>query len=146
MARKRFNTKRRVHTQPPDTAMLRVFAKRLRYGGNPEHKRNPGDFGLTPASAPGPDSTLCEEANIFNKEKALALLRQGVLRGMISEQTRGDGIPQNIWAVVDGIPLEAALENEVLAQYHGYPISIGDPLGPEILRLWKERDEQSVPH
>lgn len=29
-----------------------------RYEGSPHHKRNPGDFGLTPPSAPRLDKTL----------------------------------------------------------------------------------------
>jgi hypothetical protein len=28
------------------------LSERIGYGGNPEHKRNPGDFNLTPLSAP----------------------------------------------------------------------------------------------
>lgn len=36
-----------------------------------------------------------------------------------------------------GIPLEAQLENEAAETYHGYPMPVGDPLGREILRLWK---------
>jgi hypothetical protein len=48
-------------------------AKRVRYGGNPEHKANPGDFELEPPSSPRPDKTLCDRTGIFERSKALAL-------------------------------------------------------------------------
>jgi hypothetical protein len=32
------------------------------YGGSPHHKRNPGNFGLTPPAAPRLDKTMCDEA------------------------------------------------------------------------------------
>ena len=46
-----FNPKRRL-LQPSaeDVERLCVLAEKVVYGGNPEHKRNPGDFGLTPPS------------------------------------------------------------------------------------------------
>ncbi|MCY4261041.1 MAG: hypothetical protein OXC91_12375 [Rhodobacteraceae bacterium] len=50
MARyRKFNPKRRLAS--PDTytgTELVGLAKAVKYSGNPEHKRNPGDFGLTP--------------------------------------------------------------------------------------------------
>jgi hypothetical protein len=47
MPRESFNPKRAIH----DAAMLspaqvEYWAEAARYSGNPEHKRNPGDFGL----------------------------------------------------------------------------------------------------
>lgn len=137
MARKDFNPKRRIRPLPIKTELLKALEKRVRYGGNPEHKMNPGDFGLEPPSSPRPDKTLCDGTGIFEREKAVALLREGVRRGLISVQER-DGLPQNIWAVTaDGIPLEAQLENQASATYHGYPMPINDPLGSEIVRRWK---------
>lgn len=61
----------------------------LRYSGNPEHKRNPGDFGLTPPSGPRPGKTLCDQVEIYSRAEALALLKAGVRRG-ISAQERDD--------------------------------------------------------
>jgi len=106
------------------------------YGGNPEHKRNPGDFGLTPPSAPRRDKTLCDEAGIFTRAEALRLLKAGIERGLVSAHDSGP--PQNVWAVTaDGIPVEAQLENEGLLTYHGYPMPAADPLRREILARWQ---------
>ena len=52
---------------------------RVKYGGNPEHKRNPGDFGLTPPSQPRADKTLCDEVAVFKRTTALRLLRKGIV-------------------------------------------------------------------
>lgn len=85
---------------------------------------NPGDFGLDPPSSPRPDKTLCDGTGIFERSKAVELLQEGVRRGLISVQER-DGLPQNVWAVtLDGIPLEAQLENQVEATYRGYPMPL----------------------
>lgn len=121
---------------PGDPEHLRALRDRVDYGGNPEHKRSPGDFGLTPPSQPRPDKSLCDEAGIRSRAVAVDLLRAGIERGLISEQTPG-GFPQNVWAVTDdGIPLEAQLENRELGTYHGYPIPAGDPFGREVLLQW----------
>jgi hypothetical protein len=137
MARKSFNPKRRIRPLPIKKELLAVLTKRVQYGGNPEHKMNPGDFELEPPSSPRPDKTLCDGTGIFERNKAVTLLREGIRRGLISVQER-DGLPQNIWAVTpDGIPLEAQLENQATATYHGYPMPPGDPLGQEIVKLWE---------
>ena len=68
---------------------LKVMADTVTYGGNPEHKRNPGDFGLDPPSLPRQGKTLCDGANIFSRADALSLLRQGIVRGLVSKQERG---------------------------------------------------------
>lgn len=87
------------------------MASTVSYGGNPEHKRNPGDFGLTPPAAPRLDKTLCDEVQIFERTAATEHLRRGILRGLVSEVPLG-GWPRNIWSVTDsGEPLEAQLEN-----------------------------------
>ena len=115
MVRKRFNSKRHIRPLPIKKEFLAALIKRVQYGGNPEHKINPGDFGLEPPSSPRPDKTLCDGAGIFERDKAVTLLREGIRRGLISVQER-DGLPQNIWAVTpDGIPLEAQLENQATA-------------------------------
>jgi hypothetical protein len=140
MARKSFNPKRRIRPLPIVKEFLTTLAKRVHYGGNPEHKMNPGDFGLEPPSSPRPDKTLCDGTGIFERSKAVALLREGIRRGLISVQER-DGLPQNVWAVTaDGIPLEAQLENQATATYHGYPMPPSDPLGPEIVKRWKSHE------
>jgi hypothetical protein len=107
------------------------------YGGNPEHKRNPGDFDLTPSVIPRPDKTLCDAVGTFSHRIALRYLREGIRKGLVSVQTRGD-FPQNIWAVTDsGEPLEAQLENPTRGVYHGYPMPETDPLREKVLIQWQ---------
>ena len=134
--RNTFNPKRRLATRPPG-ADLEHLSSIVNYGGNPEHKRNPGDFGLTPPSSPRADKTLCDGVRIFRREMALDLLRKGVLLGMLSAQTR-NGFPQYIWAVTDdGEPLEAQLENQTTGTYHGYPMPLNDPFRQTVLDAWR---------
>jgi len=107
----------------------------LRYTGNPEHKRNPGDFGLTPPSVPRPGKTLCDEVGIYSRAEALAPLRAGFERGTFSAQER-DGWPQNVWAITEaGEPLEAQLEGR--GAYHGYPMAEADPFCSKVLERWE---------
>lgn len=133
--RKAFNPKRCI-ASPPDSLALAQLAARVRYGGNPEHKRNPGDFGLTPPASPRRNKTLCDEARIVRRSVALELLREGIRRGLVS-QWNGTGYPQNVWAVsAEGIPLEAQLENPANGTYHGYPMPDGDPFRERVIARW----------
>jgi len=118
---------------------LEQLAATVRYGGNPEHKRNPGNFGLDPPSSPRQAITLCDEAGIFKRVEALALLKEGPRRGLVSIQER-NGWPQNIWAVVNGRALQAMLENADQGAYHGYPLQEYEPLADEVLRRWGNAD------
>jgi hypothetical protein len=137
--RRRFNLKREIVDPRPAAVELKALSDRIGYGGNPEHKRNPGDFGLTPPSAPRADKTLCDEAGILARAAALAALREGVRKGLISRATRGD-FPQNIWSVTkNGLPLEAELENREVGTYHGYPMPENDPFREAVLDTWKAR-------
>jgi hypothetical protein len=100
LKRRTFNPKRRICTKQEFQSLqgvLSMLLEKAHYRGNPEHKRNPGDFGLTPASAPRPGKTLCDEVQIFSRTEALRLLREGLRRGMFSPQER-NGWPQNVWA------------------------------------------------
>jgi hypothetical protein len=134
------NPKRRIQpdlTTAEAQARLEDFAKRVSYGGNPEHKRNPGDFGLQPPSYPRQGKSLCDEVAIFTRAEALGLLRQGLRRGLISVQVR-QGWPQNVWAVApNDTPMEAMLENPAIGAYHGYPMLEDDPLAEEVLERWR---------
>jgi len=115
-----------------------ALAARLRYGGNPEHKRSPGDFGLTPPAAPRPDKELCDELAIFERTRALDLLQRGALLLLVSAQ-KVHGLPQNIWSFDDErSPLEAQLENWETATYHGYPLAAHDPFYT-VLDAWRAR-------
>lgn len=137
--RRSYNPKRALVAEKPEAAELAVLARKVRYTGNPEHKRNPGDFGLTPPSAPRADKTLCDMAGIRSRADALAILRRGVLEGLISDQKRG-AFPQNIWAVDDdGTMFEAQLDNQEAGTYHGYPIPEADPLRQVILQAMEDR-------
>ena len=132
-----FNPKRRICTGC-EPALLVELAQTVTYGGNTEHKRDPGDFGLTPPSQPRADKTLCDAVNINTRSAARRVLRAGAKKGLISEQTRGK-FPQNIWAVTaDGHPLEAQLENSLQGIYYGYPMPSTDPFRNEVLDRWNE--------
>ena len=54
---------------------LADLARRARYGGNPEHKRKPGDFGLEPPSSPRQGKTLCDVSGVFTRSRAARLLK-----------------------------------------------------------------------
>lgn len=135
--RARYNSKRRIR-QDVESEYLQLLADCVKYGGNPEQKRNPGDFGLIPPAQPRADKTLCDMAGIFSKRTATKLLRDGIKKGLISEREQ-NGYPQNIWAVTgEGMPLEAQLENAQTGVYHGYPMPETDPFREKVLAKWKE--------
>jgi hypothetical protein len=137
--RKSYNPKRALVANKPAQEELSAIAKKVSYIGNPEHKRNPGDFALTPPSAPRSDKTLCDLAGIRSRSEALSTLRSGVLDGLISDQKRGE-FPQNIWSVnSDGIPFEAQLDNQEAGTYHGYPMPEADPFREVVLKAWNSR-------
>lgn len=118
---------------------LRELRDSVRYGGNPEHKRNPGDFGLSPPSAAGhrPAKSLCDDVKVFRRQDALCLLRRGLELGLVSDRFE-DGWPKNVWMVTDGgVPLEAQWEAK--GSYHGYPMPEDDAFRDEVLKAWKRR-------
>ena len=115
------------------------MAGRVGYVGSPYHKRNPGDFSLTPPAQPRPDTTLCDGAGIFRVEKAEQWLREGVRRGMISEPAQS-GFPNHVWAVTDeGVVLEAKYGGGESGHYHGYPLFEPDPFRGVVLERWRRR-------
>lgn len=133
-----FNPKRSI-AELADTEGPVKLSARISYGGNPEHKRNRGDFGLSPAASPRPDKTLCDGAKILVKAAATELLKKGAAVGLMSKQMRGE-FPQNIRAVTgEGTPMEAQLENNSKGVYHGYPMPETDPFRDEVLRCWRMR-------
>lgn len=131
-----FNKKRKIETRvEPD--YCEFLAENVKYGGNPEHKRNPGDFGLTPPSSPRAHKTLCDDSGVSSLSRAQKLLREGCRLGLYSEQRKGQW-PQNLWSVTDdGCPLEAQLENAEQGIYHGYPMPESDPLREIVLSRWQ---------
>lgn len=117
-----------------DKAFGAQLAELVKYTGNPAHKRHPGDFGLTPPTAPRQNATLCDEAEIFTRAEASTLLRAGALKGLVDARL-SDEFPFLIWAVrKDGVVFEAQLENRHRGEYHGYPMPLADPLRPEVLK------------
>ncbi len=133
----RYNPKRKLQDSLP-ASQLSQLARKVRYSGNPEHKRNPGNFGLTPPSDPRPHKTLCDDCGIFDKSIAESLLSEGAGKGIVSVQMKGQW-PQNIWAVTsEGYPVEAQLENEVQGTYHGYPMPEADPMRQKVLKRWRQ--------
>ena len=136
--RAKFNRKRRFASSRPAPEALKRLAAEVRYGGKPDHKRNPGDFGLTPPTLPRDDKSLCDEIRLFRRAEALRLLRLGIERGMISPWD-GTGYPKNIWSMTeDGIPLEAQLENPGNGTYHGYPLEANDDFRESVIAKWNQ--------
>lgn len=137
LRRRTYNPKRRLCAIEVLEARQQALFSRIqsvRYTGNPEHKRNPGDFGLTPPSAPRPGKTLCDEVESYSRAEALSLLLAGLRRGMFSAQEH-DGWPQNVWAVTErGEPVEAQPEGH--GMYHGYPMAETDPFREKVLEGW----------
>lgn len=131
----KFNSKRRLakpdHFSEEDREAL---AEVVVYTGNPEHKRNPGDFGLTPPARPRRNKTLCDAVSIFQRDEALGYLKEGIRRGSISDRFVGEW-PKTVWAVSDkGIPLEAQRDGE--GRYHGYPMPLEDPMAAKVKKFW----------
>lgn len=140
-----FNPKRRIrNVTQTDLQRCAEFASIVRYGGNPEHKKDPMDYGLTPpSSGPRPGKSLCDNAGRILRKEALKYLKQGLQRGLISERCKGQW-PQNIWSVTDnGIPLEAQLENQDTGTYHGYPMPSSDPFAEEVLQRWEKVNDKN---
>jgi hypothetical protein len=121
---------------------LKSLADQLSYSGNPLHKRNPGDYNLTPPCAGGrPGKTLCDRAKIFTRREALTLLRDGCRKGLIDSNFE-DGWPKRIWSVHEGIVLEAQLDKSPPGSYRGYPLQSDDHFQAFILSRWKARPLQ----
>ena len=138
--RRSFNPKRKLAPVPETGAefdRLGELASTVAYGGNPEHKRSPGDFKLNPPAAPRPAKTLCDIAGITRRNEAVDYLRQGLRRGMVSER-QVDGWPQNVWAVTgEGVVLEA--QRDGAGSYHGYPMPSSDPMWREVFKRWHQK-------
>lgn len=135
--RNRYNPKRQIR-ETVDATQCAELLQRVRYIGHPEHKQNPGDFGLIPPAFPRPDKTLCDAVSLFTRREATQLLFCGIRKGFISVQMRGE-YPQNIWAVSEeGFAFEAQLDNAELGSYHGYPLPASDPFRDHLLKRWSD--------
>ena len=139
MRKRKHNPKPRI-ANPIDEAQLLSLAERVVYRGSPYHKKHPGDYGLTPPAQPRMNRTLCDGTEV-KLLTANRLLRKGAKLGLISVQQR-NGFPQIIWAVSpNGIVLEAQLDNEEAATYHGYPVDPNNPLAKEVVSRWKDAED-----
>lgn len=136
--RQHHNPKKRLRPiADVDKNRLIAIAQSARYVGNPDHKRNPGDFGLDPPSRPRLSKSLCDAANIFAQAEAQELLREGIQGGVVSVQEE-QGWPRIVWAVHNHITvLEARLDNAAQGTYHGYPLEPDDPFVPAVLDRWE---------
>lgn len=135
-----YNPKRRI--APPDflpEAERRDLSRRVSYGGNPEHKRSPGDYNLTPPAQPRPGKTLCDGDRQILKDEALDLLKEGLQKGMFCSFEHGSW-PQNIWSISNtGEIFEAQIENPMQGTYHGYPVPADDDFRRTIKYEWERR-------
>lgn len=135
----RYNPKRRLAPAPATDAArgrLRALAAGARYDGNPEHKRNPGDFGLTPPASPRRGKALCDDAGVFRRGVALGLVRAGIEKGLVDGRGTDGGWPGVVWAVTEaGEPVEA--QHGANGVYHGYWMPADDPLRDEVLLRWR---------
>lgn len=131
-------TLRRIRTNPLTPAEAALLSHAV-YEGSPHHKRRPGDFGLTPPTAPRPDKTLCEEASVTSRVQAEQLFQRAVERKLVSESTTPQGFPKQLWAVDDdGRVFEAMHGGSQAGSYHGYPIRRHDPLHEQVVRAWSQ--------
>lgn len=96
-AQLRRTTHRRLRSQLTEAEKV-LLRKSARYEGSPYHKRNPGDFGLTPPANPRPDATLCDEANVLSVGAARELFSAAIERGLVSASGTGE-FPKQLWAV-----------------------------------------------
>jgi hypothetical protein len=137
-----FNPKRKLRAWDggaDDESRRAELSELVSYTGNPAHKRNPGDFALHPPAAPRQGATLCDDAKVFGRADAEALLRMGAQMGLVDGRPT-DRFPLLIWAVrQDGVVFEAKLENPEKGEYHGYPMPTSDPFREKVLEEVSKR-------
>jgi len=135
------NPKKRLRPSPSSSQekqQLDALAQTARYVGNPDHKSNPGDFGLQPPSRPRLAKSLCDTVGIFSRAEAQAILRKGIEYGCVSAQ-EDEGWPRVVWAVFGNSVLEARLDNAQQGTYHGYPLDRDDPFASAVLERWRSQ-------
>lgn len=124
---------RKTRLTPAEQAFLRA---NTRYEGNPQHKRNPQDFGLTPPASPRRDATLCDEAGQIKLARAVDLLALAIDNGLVSEVSAAGDYPKQMWAYDGEYVFEAMYTSGVAGAYHGYPIRQSDPLFEAVVEAW----------
>jgi hypothetical protein len=138
MARQHHNLNRRIAPMPTtaaEKAELKDLSERAVYVGNPAHKRNPGDYGLTPPSGPRSGKTLCDVVEVFSRAEAQKLLATGIEQGLVSTGIE-NGWPRMVWTIKGDTVLEARLDNVERGTYHGYPLVPTDPFCASVQARW----------
>lgn len=107
-----------------------------RYEGSPDHKRNPGDFGLTPPASPRKDKTLCDEVAVFLVAQARELFARAIDGGLVSEGTGQNDFPRRMWLVHVNRVYELKLGGSLTGSYHGYPVRRSNPYYDLIVKAW----------
>lgn len=103
------------------------------YEGSPYHKRNRHDFGLSASIAPRLDKTLCDEAGVIDRKRALELFNACIDGGLVSDNLGYDTFPKELWLIDDeGNAFEAMYGGSKDGAYHGYPIRRSDPFYAEL--------------
>jgi hypothetical protein len=122
--------------RPEERARLLAEAA---YEGSPLHKREPGDFGLTPPASPRPTKALCDEAAIKTRAAATELFMQAIQGGLVSDPAVGL-FPKFLWVVDEqGRVFEAIYGGSQPGRYHGYPIRRNDPFFDDVITAWERR-------
>lgn len=115
------------------------FVKKIKYEGNPRHKKAKGDFILQAGVKPSPKKTLCDISGIFKSSQALSLIRKGIKQGLLSPPDLRKyemRWPKCIWAMKDGLVLEARHTGNGI--YHGYPEVDSNALAEIIKQKWTQ--------
>jgi hypothetical protein len=116
-----------------------LFAGKIRYEGNPRHKKSPGSFGLESTVKPYHRKALCDVVSVKTSREAIWLLKEGIRRKLVSlPDPRPYELkwPKCIWAVKDDIVLEARHTGNGV--YHGYPELSTQALGKIVKELWEK--------
>ena len=83
---------------------------------------------------------MCDGTRVILRAEARRLLREGVMRGMVSELA-DDSLPKYVWSVdADGTAYEAKLGTD---GYHGYRLEDEDDMRSLVLKEWKRRGQRA---
>lgn len=120
------------------------LCEQSRYVGSGNHKLHPGNYGFRPSHNPRPSKSPCDAIRTVLREEASALMRQGIMLGMVS-QFDGQSFPKYIWAVDrQNDVYEAKTRPERTAEYHGYRLGDDEHQMREyILEEWNRRCPKS---
>ena len=119
-----------------EPAVLKRLAKRARYVGSAHHKRIPADYGFHPPAAPRSHKGLCDRGGVVKWKEAAELLREGLMRGMISAMGAGD-FPKFVWSVDSQGRVYEAIGPD--GKYHGYELGKDDNMRQWVMKEWRAR-------